>query len=73
MKETKMMQIVAAVSRKSSEGDSPRSFWTKIGVAFENRDGSWNLRLDYYPTSSETTIQLREFDAPKDHPRDSRE
>jgi hypothetical protein len=64
MTDTKMMQIVAAVSRKTDE--EPRSFWTKIGVAFENKDGSWNLRFDYFPASSETTIQLREFDAKRE-------
>lgn len=52
-----MKQLVAAVER--SEG---KSFWTRIGVAFENRDGSWNLRFDFLPTDPETTIQLRNFD-----------
>ena len=37
-----------------------RDFWTRIGVAFENRDGSWNMRFEYTPTRAETTIQLRE-------------
>jgi len=37
-----------------------RSFWTRIGVAFENKDGSWNLLFDFVPTSTETTIQLRD-------------
>lgn len=50
-----MKQLVAVVKR----GDA--SFWTRIGVAFENRDGSWALRFDYLPTDPATTIQLREF------------
>jgi hypothetical protein len=34
------------------------------GVAFESRDGSFNLRFDYLPARMEqTTIQLCEFDA----------
>ncbi|MGH7437428.1 MAG: hypothetical protein ACRENE_17255 [Polyangiaceae bacterium] len=65
--EVKMMQIVGAVQR--TEGDDKtdkKAWWTKIGVAFQNRDGSWNLRFDYLPARlGETTIQLREF-APKD-------
>ena len=55
----KMMQIVGAVSR--AVGDDKKTWWTKIGVAFQNTDGSWNLRFDYLPTSGETTIQLREI------------
>jgi hypothetical protein len=55
----KMMHIVGAVERGDS--DAKRTFWTRIGVAFQNRDGSWNLRFDYLPTRlNETTIQLRE-------------
>jgi len=74
-KESKNMKvIVAAVPRKANqkgptgwdsvggEAEAPRSWWTKIGVAFENKDGSWNLRFDFLPTSAETTIQLREFE-----------
>jgi hypothetical protein len=41
--------------------------WTRIGVAFENRDGSWNLRFDYLPARMETTtIQMRAFDPKED-------
>jgi hypothetical protein len=65
-KQPKMMKIVAAVPRKGGDADTTRSFWTKIGVAFENRDASWNLRFDFLPTSPETTIQLREFDPKRD-------
>ena len=36
------------------------SFWTRIGAAFENRDGSMNIKLDFLPTSVDTTLQLRE-------------
>ncbi len=50
-----MKQLVAVVTR----GD--RNYWTRIGVAFENQDGSWNLRFDFVPTDAGTTIQLREF------------
>ena len=31
-----MKQIVAVVER--GEGEDKKSFWTRIGVAFENRD-----------------------------------
>jgi hypothetical protein len=36
-----------------------QSYWTRIGVAFENRDGSWHLRFEYMPVSNETKIHLR--------------
>ncbi len=60
----KMMQIVAVIERPAAEGKEKKSFWNRIGVAFQNKDGSWNLRFDYLPARmGETTIQLREFDA----------
>ena len=57
----KMKQLVAAIER--GEGDEKKSYWTRIGVAFENRDGSYNLRFDFIPARLDaTTIQLRDFD-----------
>ena len=62
MTDKKMKQIVAAVER--GEGESKKTYWNRIGVAFENRDGSYNLRFDYVPARmADTTIQLRDFDA----------
>jgi hypothetical protein len=55
-----LKKLVAAVTR--GEGENRKSFWTKIGVAFENADGSFNLRFDFLPTSTDTTMQLRDFD-----------
>jgi hypothetical protein len=66
---SKMMQLVGAVERSSTDADNnktTKTWWTRIGVAFENKDGSWNLRFDYLPTRpNETTIQLRPF-SPKE-------
>jgi hypothetical protein len=62
MSDKKMMQIVGAVQR--TVGDEKKTWWTKIGIAFQNKDNSWNLRFDYLPANfAETTIQLREMDA----------
>ena len=36
-----------------------KGFWTRIGTAFQNQDGSWNLRFDYLPTDRGVTIQMR--------------
>jgi hypothetical protein len=60
MNDKKMMQLVGAVQR--SADDNTKTWWTKIGVAFQNKDGSWNLRFDYLPARlSDTTIQMREM------------
>jgi hypothetical protein len=50
-----MKQLVAVVERKG------KSYWTNIGVAMENSDGSWYLRFDFLPTDPATTIQMRPF------------
>jgi len=42
-----------------------KSWWNKIGVAFQNNDGSFNIRLFGLPTNGE--IQIRE-----DQERDAR-
>jgi hypothetical protein len=36
-----------------------KSYFTKIGVAFVNSDGSINLKLEFLPANGQT-IQLRE-------------
>jgi len=58
----KMKQLVAAIER--GEGEARKTYWNRIGVAFENRDGSWNLIFDYLPARMDaTTIQLRDVEA----------
>jgi hypothetical protein len=47
--------IYAVIKRKGLE----KGLWKKIGVAFRNRDGSANLRFDFYPRDPETGLQLR--------------
>ena len=63
MDPSKMMQLVGAVERPTPGGEEPtKTWWTRIGVAFQNRDQSWTLRFDYLPTRlHETTIQMRPF------------
>lgn len=54
-------EILGVVSRKD------KNYWTKIGVAFENSDGSYNLRFDFFPVNcTEVTVQLREPQPRKD-------
>ena len=61
-----MKQIVAAVERV--KGGEKKDYWTRVGVAFEKSDGSWNRKLDYWPTNPATTLQLRDIE-----PRDARD
>lgn len=35
-----------------------KSFWTKVGVAFQNRDGSWSLELSAIPVNGR--LQMRD-------------
>lgn len=43
------------------EGKSGKTFWMRIGSAFDNRDGSKNLYLNAYPMNGK--LQLRPLDA----------
>lgn len=47
--------LFGVVQREGME----KGFWTRIGTAFQNQDGSWNLRFDYLPTDRTVTIQMR--------------
>jgi hypothetical protein len=44
-----------------------KSFWTRVGVGFVNRDGSMNLRLDAIPVNG--TLQVRDWDERDSLPR----
>lgn len=41
---------------KNPESEN-KSFWTKVGVAFKNRDGSWSLELQAIPVNGR--LQMR--------------
>ena len=53
---TKTMKVVFTVVERSPG----KSFWTRIGVGFVNKDGSMNLRLDAIPING--TIQVRDWE-----------
>jgi hypothetical protein len=46
-------KIVYAVTERGE-----RSFWTRVGAAFTNRDGSMTVRLDAMPMNG--TLQIRD-------------
>jgi hypothetical protein len=49
-----LKEIFGVVNRNN------QNYWTRIGTAFENADGSLNLKFDYRPVDADTTIQLRD-------------
>ena len=46
------VKIVYTVSERNG-----RSFWNRVGVAFLNRDGSLNVKLEAVPVSGEMQIR----------------
>ena len=48
-------------------GKGERKFWTKVGVAFVNRDGSLNCKLDSLPVDGE--LHIRDYTAKEERSR----
>lgn len=59
----RMKQLWMVEDRPATANREAKSFWTKVGVAFENRDGSWTLELAAVPVNGR--LQMRD-PAPKD-------
>src|SRR5262249_14265548 len=57
--ESKNMKVAYAITERAG-----KSYWTRIGVALVNRDGSWNVKLDAIPVG-QATLQLRDWE-PRD-------
>ncbi len=53
--ETNTTMAVFAITER---GD--KSYWTRVGVAYTNRDGSINLSLDALPVSGRLQIRSEE-------------
>ena len=51
-------RLFAVIEREGLD----KGIWAPIGAAFQNRDGSWNLKFDLLPTDSKITIQMRSED-----------
>ena len=47
--------VYGIVARPGQE----KAFWSRIGVAFKNRDGSINVKLDFFPRDPATRLQIR--------------
>ncbi len=48
-----------------------KSYWTRVGVGFVNRDGSLTLRLDAIPING--SLQVREWQEPYERRTDAAE
>jgi hypothetical protein len=49
------LEVWSIRNAKTTTGD--RSFWTRCGVAFVNRDGSINVKLELMPLDGELHIR----------------
>lgn len=61
------MKDVFAIYENKSEGRE-RSRWVRVGVAFDNKDGSLNVLLDALPLTGRLQIRAREVEsAPREN------
>ncbi len=58
-----MKSVWTIVERAQGNGGPTKSYWTRVGVGFVNRDGSINLHLDAVPINGK--LQVREWEAPR--------
>ena len=56
------MKDVYAIYESRSDGRE-RSRWVRVGVAFDNRDGSVNVLLDALPLSGRLQIRSRQSES----------
>ncbi len=54
------MKLVWTMVERGQANGLAKSYWTKVGVGFVNRDGSITLRLDALPLNG--TLQVREWE-----------
>ena len=60
------MKDVYAIHESKNGGDKQRSRWVRIGVAFDNKDGSLNVLLDALPLTGRLHIRAREAEKPSE-------
>jgi len=56
----KNKKTVYTIIERTTAGGVTKSYWTKVGVGFVNRDGSITLQLDAIPISGK--LQVREWE-----------
>lgn len=53
-----MKEVFMIEERKGKDGKEPKNYWTRIGSAFDNKDGSVNVYLNAMPVNGK--LQIRE-------------
>jgi len=51
--------VYTIVERKDEEHPDRKNLWIQIGLAFINRDGSMNVRLNAFPVNA--TLHIRDM------------
>lgn len=59
----KKQKVVYLLVPAKGEGKDQKTYFNRAGVAFENRDGSLNVKLDLFPG---ITFQIREAQPAED-------
>jgi len=59
----KRMKVLCPIENDKTK----KTFWMRLGMAFENRDGSTNVYLDALPVNRR--LQLRPYDEEDEQPR----
>jgi hypothetical protein len=54
------MKAVFTIVERGSGNGLTKSYWTRVGVGFVNKDGSITLKLDCLPING--TLQVREWE-----------
>lgn len=49
--------LVVYLIVRNGQGENQKTYWNRAGAAFENRDGSINVKLDMFP---QLTLQIRQ-------------
>lgn len=57
---TRTPRPVYAITEREGTREGSKSFWTRVGSAWTNRDGSITVRLDALPVSG--VLQVRDAD-----------
>jgi hypothetical protein len=56
------MKDVYTIIEAGKEGTRKEDFWVRVGVAFENKDGSLNVKLNALPVNGTLHIRDRKED-----------
>ena len=64
---TEVKDVFHIVERSGSGVEPDKSIWTKVGVAFVNKDQSLNVMLEVIPLDGK--LHIRERRAPKSAPK----